>query len=84
MLDEAIVIQNLEFHGPVFGSPVTGTGGCWCLFCFVNLTQTRVIWEGGNLTEEILTSDWPVAALWGIFLLTCRGQCHPRAAGLGT
>lgn len=56
---------------------------CWfCLFVFINLTQSRTTWEEKTLTEEMLLSDWPVFKSVGIVLLHC-GQGHAWAGGSG-
>lgn len=40
---------------------------CFC-FVFVNLTQARVIWEEGLLTEKTLPLNWPRGKPGGDFL----------------
>lgn len=51
----------------------------WLLFCFVTITDDRIIWEKETATETMFLTDGPVDVSLGYFIhywLICKGPPH--------
>lgn len=66
--EQVHTVQSPGFPGPFLPLNDGYTGRVFFFFSFVNLTQARVIWEGGNSVEKMSPSARSVGKTVGCFL----------------